>query len=288
VAAVGSFLDARQHGGRWLVRMEDLDTPRAQPGSADLILHTLEAFGLWWDGKVEYQSRRLEFYAEALRTLSDRGLIFRCSCSRRELRVGEGPVDETHAAPGYSGTCRNGPARPGPTALRFRIDDTAVVRFVDRIQGPQAIPLRGLGDVVVRRRDGLYAYQLAVAVDDAAQGITDVVRGADLLESTAWQIALAHALGFDAPSFAHLPVIVEPGGAKLAKSKRSTPLDPDHARVWLAQALRLLGQEPPADLGKEAPPVQLDWAVRHWRLAPLAGVKALPAPKQILQADLGT
>jgi glutamyl-Q tRNA(Asp) synthetase len=264
--------------------MEDLDTPRVRPGAADLILRTLEAFGLWWDGSVEYQSRRLDRYAEALRVLASRGLIFPCSCSRRELRARSGGAAIGHAAndgpdgdpPGYPGTCRGGPARPGPSTLRFRVDETAVVGFDDRIQGRQALALRKLGDVVVRRRDGLYAYQLAVTVDDAAQGITDVVRGTDLLESTAWQIALAHALGLARPSFAHLPLIVEPDGIKLAKSKRSTPLDPPRARTELARALRLLRQDPPTELAGEPPAAQLDWAIRHWRLAPLAEVRTIP------------
>ncbi|MGH8261593.1 MAG: glutamate--tRNA ligase family protein, partial [Steroidobacteraceae bacterium] len=208
-------------------------------------------------------------YADALQTLSSQGLIFHCSCSRRAVRAADDP-------PGYAGTCRNGPTRSGPTALRFRVDDAAVIRFDDRIQGPQALALQSLGDVVVRRRDGLYAYQLAVTVDDAAQGITDVIRGADLLESTAWQLAIARALGVSPPACGHLPVIVESDGRKLAKSRRSTPLDPLHCGAWLALALRLLRQDPPADLDRERPSVLLDWAVHHWRPEPLRGVLAAP------------
>ncbi|MGH8218471.1 MAG: tRNA glutamyl-Q(34) synthetase GluQRS [Steroidobacteraceae bacterium] len=271
LAALGSFLDARCHGGRWLVRMEDVDTPRVAPGSADLILRTLEAFGLAWDGEVEYQSRRIERYEAALDALSEQGLTFRCSCSRRELAGAE-----EH---GYPGTCRGGPTRPGPTAWRFRVDDGEVVRFEDRIQGPQAYALRQLGDVIVRRRDGLIAYQLAVTVDDASQAVTDVVRGADLLESTAWQIAIARALGFRLPRFAHLPLVVEPDGSKLAKSRRSAPLDLSCAGAWLAEALRLLEQEPPCELAREPPRIQLDWAVRHFRTAPLLAVRTVRAPE---------
>lgn len=250
--------------------MEDLDAPRVVPGAADLILRTLEAFGLGWDGEVEYQSRRVDRYAEALDTLAASGLIFPCSCSRRERAGGEGP--------GYPGTCRAGPTRPGPTALRFRVDDGEVVRFDDRIQGPQAFALRRLGDIVIRRRDGLIAYQLAVTVDDASQGITDVVRGADLLESTAWQIALARALGRRPPAFAHLPLVVEPDGSKLAKSRRSAPVDPARSGAWLAQALRLLGQAPPDDLGREPVSRQLEWAIARWRLEPLRRLRTVPAP----------
>ncbi|HVS77785.1 MAG TPA: glutamate--tRNA ligase family protein, partial [Steroidobacteraceae bacterium] len=169
LAAVGSFLDARCRGGRWLVRMEDLDRSRLVPGSADGILRTLEAFGLLWDGQVEYQSRRTALYAEALDSLRTRGLTFECSCSRRELATEES---------GYPGTCRQGPRKPGDTATRFRIDETQTLVFEDRFQGPIALDLARLGDPVVRRRDGIFSYQLAVIVDDARQGITDVVRGA--------------------------------------------------------------------------------------------------------------
>jgi glutamyl-Q tRNA(Asp) synthetase len=251
--------------------MEDLDASRVVPGSADLILHTLEAFGLTWDGEVEYQSRRVGRYEAALDTLAARSLTYPCSCSRRELAG-----MEEH---GYPGTCRAGPARPGPTARRFRIDDGEVIRFDDRIQGPQAFPMRQLGDVIVRRRDGLIAYQLAVTVDDAAQGVTDVVRGADLIESTAWQIAISGALGHHIPRFAHLPLVVEPDGSKLAKSRRSAPIDPLHSGAWLAETLRLLRQEPPSELHREPPRIQLDWAIRHFRLAPLSRVRTVPAPE---------
>lgn len=251
--------------------MEDIDTARIAPGTADQILRTLEAFGLTWDGEVEYQSRRTERYEAALDSLAARGLVFRCSCSRRELAGAE-----EH---GYPGTCRQGPTRPGPTAWRFRIDDDEVVRFEDRIQGPRSYALRQLGDVIVRRRDGLIAYQLAVTVDDASQAVTDVVRGADLLESTAWQIAIARALGFRLPRFAHLPLVVEPDGSKLAKSRRSAPVDLLHCSAWLAETLRLLGQEPPSELAREPPRTQLDWAVRHFRTGPLLGVRTVGAPE---------
>jgi len=259
------------------LRIEDLDTPRVVPGCAEGILRTLEGFGLGWDGEVEYQSRRTERYAAALAVLASKGLLFQCSCSRRELT---GLHDR-----GYPGTCRKGPTRAGPTALRFRVDE-GVVRFDDRIQGPQEFALRRLGDVVVRRRDGLIAYQLAVTIDDAAQGITDVVRGADLLDSTAWQIAIARALGLDPPAFAHLPLVVEPDGSKLAKSRRSAPVDPLHSGAWLWQTLRLLRQDPPPELMREPAPVQLAWAVRHWRLDPLAGLKSVPAPAAEPTAEL--
>ena len=266
VAALGSFLDARCRGGRWLVRMEDLDTARVLPGCAAHMLRTLEAFGLTWDGAVEHQSAHLARYAAALDSLSSRGLTFQCSCSRRE-RQGEG---------GYPGTCRMGPARRGPTATRLRVADASVV-FEDRVQGRCSFSLRERGDVIIRRRDGAFAYQLAVVVDDAAQGITDVVRGADLLDSTPWQIALQEALGLQVPTYAHLPLVVEPGGGKLAKSRRSVALDANAVTSQMHRALQLLCQDPPAEL-KLAPVGELlSWAVSRWSLEGIRGVREVRA-----------
>ena len=253
VAALGSYADARRHGGRWLVRMEDLDRARVRRGAADEILRTLEMFGLHWDGHIEYQSERTEHYRQALEALTARGVTFECSCSRRE-RDGEG---------GYPGTCRAGPTRSGPTATRFRVEDT-VVSVEDRLQGHCDFRLHERGDVIVRRRDGAFAYQLAVVVDDALQGVTDVVRGADLLDSTPWQIALQQALKLPTPRYAHLPLVTEPSGEKLAKSRRSVPLDPASAGRQLYHALRLLHQDPPAALEPEPAPVILEWACGSW------------------------
>lgn len=256
LAAVGSFLDARARGGRWLVRMEDLDRSRLVPGSADEILRTLEGFGLCWDGEVEYQSRRTHLYAEALTTLRTAGHTFECSCSRRELATEES---------GYPGTCREGPRRPGNRATRFRVDENETVAFEDRFQGQITLAMGKLGDVIVRRRDGVFAYQLAVVVDDGLQGITDVVRGADLLESTGWQIALQRALGLRTPSYAHLPLLLERTGEKLAKSRRSAVLDTGRAGAELLNILGFLGLSPPAELAGAAPAALLDWATTSWR-----------------------
>ena len=261
LAAVGSFLDARSQGGRWLVRMEDLDGARVVPGSAAEILQTLEAFGLLWDGEVEYQSHRTHLYAGALESLRAASLTFECSCSRRELSAEDS---------GYPGTCREGPRRPGDTATRFRIDDAETLVFDDRFQGPIALAMGELGDVIVRRRDGVFAYQLAVVVDDALQGITDVVRGADLLESTGWQIALQRALHLRTPRYAHLPLLLERTGGKLAKSRRSAALDAGLAGAELLNVLRLLALSPPADLaGGATPATLLEWATRCWPERPL-------------------
>ncbi|HTY49723.1 MAG TPA: tRNA glutamyl-Q(34) synthetase GluQRS [Steroidobacteraceae bacterium] len=264
VAAVGSFLDARHGGGRWLVRMEDLDPARVVPGAADDILRSLESLGLAWDGSVEYQSRRLPLYRAALERLHQLGLTFECSCPRSARGAAE---------QGYPGTCRDGPTRPGPTATRVRVDRGAVVAFDDRVQGPVRLPLDRLGDVLIRRRDGVYAYQLAVVVDDGAQQVSDVVRGADLLDSTGWQIPLQQALGLPQPRYAHLPLIVSEG-VKLAKSRASLPAEPTSHTLF--GVLKLLRQDPPAQLHAAPVATLLEWAVQHWNPAPLRGVPALP------------
>jgi glutamyl-Q tRNA(Asp) synthetase len=273
VAALGSYLDARHHGGQWLLRMEDLDTPRVVPGCADRILRTLECFGLTWDGAVTYQSRNTGAYAAALAELRSKGRTFECGCSRR-LRV----ADEQ----GYPGTCRDkqlgaGTAR-SPTATRFRIEEQQTVRIDDRFQGECVFSMRTLGDVVIRRRDGLFAYQLAVVVDDAAQKITHVVRGADLLASTPWQTSLQVALGFEQPRYAHLPLVVEPDGAKLAKSRRSVPLDDAQAARLLVSALQLLGQTVPSGLEFETTRTVCEWGCAHWNPCAFHGIRAVPAP----------
>lgn len=259
LAAVGSFLDARSSGGRWLVRMEDLDRARVVPGSADEMLRTLEAFGLLWDGEVEYQSRRTNLFSDALESLRAAGRTFECSCSRRELSAEDS---------GYPGTCREGPQGPGDTATRFRIDEAETIVFDDRFQGPIALDMGKLGDVIVRRRDGVFAYQLAVVVDDALQGITDVVRGADLLESTGWQMALQRALRLPAPGYAHLPLLLERTGEKLSKSRRSAALDPDRPGAEVLNVLRLLGLSPPPELAGATPATLLGWATGCWREQP--------------------
>ena len=270
LAAVGSYLDARACGGRWLVRMEDLDHARVVPGSADEMLRTLEAFGLLWDGEIEYQSRRTQLYAGALESLRATGSTFECSCSRREL----GTEDS-----GYPGTCRDGPRKPGDTATRFRVDETETIRFDDRFQSPIALEMGKLGDVVVRRRDGVFAYQLAVVVDDALQGITDVVRGADLLESTGWQIALQRALRLRTPRYAHLPLLLERTREKLSKSRRSVALDADRAAAEMLNVLRLLGLSPPPELALATSAALLEWATAAWVGHQLPPVRELVLPE---------
>ncbi len=269
VAALASFLDARRHQGRWLVRIEDLDRGRVVPGSADRILRTLEAFGLTWDGCVLHQSGRTELYAEAVASLERQGRVYPCGCSRREL--------SEQGEAGYPGTCRGGTSRPPPHALRLRVPERRVA-VLDRIQGRCELDLGELGDCVVRRRDGCHAYQLAVVVDDAAQGVTDVVRGADLLPSTAWQIELQQALGLSEPRYAHVPLLVEPDGSKLAKSRRTIAVQGQQAPATLALALRLLGQPPPPELDRAPVPALLDWAIATFRCERLSRERIISAP----------
>ena len=267
LAAVGSFVDARHHGGRWLVRMEDLDSTRVIRGCADDMLRTLESFGLHWDATVEYQSTRTQHYRQALEALRAGNLTFECSCTRQD-RSPRG---------GYPGTCRAGPRRAGPTATRFLVEGGRI-EFDDQIQGVCSFELGQLGDVVVRRRDGVFAYQLAVVVDDALQGVTHVVRGADLLDNTPWQLSLQRALHLPAPAYAHLPLVIEARGDKLAKSRRSLALQPAAAGLLLHQVLALLGQDPPAELKLEPPQSILTWATGHWRPQAMAGVREVRAP----------
>jgi glutamyl-Q tRNA(Asp) synthetase len=264
LAAAGSYLDARSVGARWRVRIEDLDTPRVVPGCAEEMLRTLEAFGFEWDGEVLFQSSRRDAYREALDTLIAGGRAYPCSCSRKDLAG----LDEDSG--GYPGTCREGPTRTGPTAMRFRVNDTPI-HFDDLFQGPQRFDLATCGDVVVERRDRLASYQLAVVVDDAFQAITRVVRGADLLPSTPWQIDLQQALSLPRPIYGHLPLLLEPDGAKLSKSRRALPLDPNVAPHALFSTLTHLSQAPPPELAHSSIKEVWKWAIRHWNPRALAG-----------------
>jgi len=238
------------------------------PGCADEMLRTLEAFGFEWDGEVLFQSTRREAYREALAVLTAAGRTFPCSCSRKDLAG----LDEESA--GYPGTCRMGPTRSGPTAIRFRVSD-APIHFDDLFQGAQHFDPATCGDVVVERRDRLASYQLAVVVDDAFQGITRVVRGADLLSSTPWQIDLQQALSLPRPIYGHLPLLLEPDGARLSKSRRSLPLDLTAVPQALTSTLTHLPQTPPPDLAHSSIKEVWKWAIRHWNPRALAGKTAV-------------
>jgi glutamyl-Q tRNA(Asp) synthetase len=262
IAAVGSYLEARQKGGTWLVRLEDLDRPREVAGAADAILRTLEAYGFEWEGPVLRQSRRGAAYAAALERLQREGAVFPCACTRREISDSslDGPGE-----PVYPGTCRSG-IPPGRRArsIRLRVDD-AVISFQDGVQGGLEQNLAAeVGDFVVRRADGPFAYQMAVVVDDFEQGITDVVRGADLLASTPRQILLQRRLGYRSLRYLHLPVAVDRDGEKLSKQTHAAPLAPAEGPLQVSSALRFLGQEPPSGLAKETTASVWNWALANW------------------------
>jgi glutamyl-Q tRNA(Asp) synthetase len=313
-AAVGSYLDAKHHHGTWLVRMEDLDTPRCVRSAAEDILRTLEAFGLHGDEPVIYQSQRTAAYEEALRKLQAIGAVYPCGCTRKEIADSalngiEGPV--------YPGTCRNGiPAGREGRAWRVRtncmllppcrgkagmgveqwdntastpsltlslqgggdIVDDGIVQFDDALQGCISQNLgKEIGDFVVKRADGLFAYQLAVVVDDAFQGITHIVRGADLLDSTPRQIYLQRLLGLLVPQYLHLPIAVNASGEKLSKQTLAAPVDETHPARTLLRVLEFLQQQPPAGLAGQDVKSVLDWAMANWDATKMRGIRTLPA-----------
>lgn len=262
IAATASYLEARTRQGIWYVRMEDLDIPREMPGAADDILRTLEAFGFAWDGEIVYQSRRDEAYASALKTLDEHGLVYPCACSRKE--ISDSALEGVDGLV-YPGTCRKGlPA--GRTARAWRIKvDGQVIAFDDAIQGniSQNLP-KDIGDFVLKRADGLYAYQLAVVVDDAEQGMTHIVRGADLLDSTPRQIYLQQCLGYPIPAYAHIPVAATLQGKKLSKQTMATALNRQNSAVELWQALSFLGQDIPSCLQQASIHEIWAWSIEHW------------------------
>jgi glutamyl-Q tRNA(Asp) synthetase len=255
IAAVASYLQVKSAGGQWLVRIEDIDPPREVPGSAERILAELRRFGMVSDQPVLYQSDRLAAYQAALEQLLDTDQAYWCGCSRSDLP----------ASGRYPGTCREGlPAGKSPRSVRLRVTDQPLV-FHDRIQGRIEENLaESVGDFVIRRADGLVAYQLAVVVDDAFQGVTEVVRGADLLDSTARQIHLQHCLGLGTPDYAHHPVAIGKDGRKLSKRLGSDPIGNVSAANALEQCLHFLSQPCPQERGLEA---LWDWALGNWRLS---------------------
>lgn len=267
VAALASYLDARSVGGRWLMRMEDLDPPREEPGAQAAILKALESYGFEWDGEMVRQSDRHDAYAEVLNRLFSQGLAYACTCSRKQL-------EHYHGI--YPGLCRNARHGTEDAAIRIRVPELDY-HFIDRVQGEFHQHLgRDVGDFVIRRRDGLYAYQLAVVLDDAWQGITDIVRGADLLDSTPRQLYLQELLGLRQPRYLHIPLITQPDGNKLGKSYRSPPLTADQATPLLLRALRALGQKPGNELAYATPREVLNWGIAHWDAMLIPRTLSLP------------
>lgn len=263
LTAVASYADARSNGGKWLVRMEDLDPPREMPGAASHILHTLEAFGFEWDGEVAYQSRRYALYEETLCRLKSAGLVYPCHCSRKDWQTGA-----RRGADGfvYNGRCRHPGQRPAPQgkqpAWRIRVPDR-VIGFSDGIVGGYAQNLAGdIGDFVLLRADGYWAYQLAVVADDAEQDVTHIVRGQDLLVSTPRQIYLQQCLGVPTPRYAHLPLLTNTQGQKWSKQTLAPALDLNRREQLLRQVFRYLNL--PEAPETDRPAELLDWAVAHW------------------------
>lgn len=264
VAALASYLDAKAHNGKWLVRIEDIDETRCDPVYAADILRTLQAFEMQWDGDVEIQSRRKTLYDAALQKLRSSGLIYACVCSRKEIADSalaglEGPV--------YPGTCRQSVNTEQGNALRVRTSNDNIF-FMDQVQGYREQRIESdIGDFVVRRRDGLFAYQFAVTVDDADQRVTHVVRGADLLDSTARQIHLQRSLGYPTPEYLHIPVAVNAHGQKLSKQTLATAVSnaEDQRRGVLLSALRFLGQSIAVTENARTMVELIETATREWR-----------------------
>ena len=263
VAALGSYLQARQQNGQWWLRIEDIDPPREVPGAADHIIHTLGALGFEWDELI-YQSQRLPQYRAALDELQSRQLIYPCTCTRRELREQQSGTDSLI----YPGHCRD---RRFPCherhALRILTRD-AVIDYNDQIAGPQHCELESeVGDYVLRRADGYVSYQLAVAFDDADQGMSEVIRGSDLLASTPRQIYIQQQLGLASPAYGHLPVVLNPAGQKLSKQTGAQPIASDCPTTRLCQAMTFLGQTVPEEIFHASLPTFWDWAINHWSLS---------------------
>ena len=259
LTALASYLDARAHEGRWLVRMEDLDPPREQPGAATDILQTLEHYGLYWDGDVWFQSTRHSVYEAAVQQLLERHQAYYCTCSRKDLQL--------LSANAYPGTCRGRFKQPHqPCSIRVQVEDN-VIAFDDALQGHCEFNLQAEGgDFIIKRKDGLYAYHLAVVIDDAAQHITHIVRGSDLLDSTPRHLLLQRLLALPTPVYAHLPVLVNELGQKLSKQTFAAPVPKADPVPWLYECLRALGQQPPQELALASRDELLQWAVKHWSL----------------------
>jgi glutamyl-Q tRNA(Asp) synthetase len=275
IAAVGSYLEARTRSGEWLVRIENVDGTREVAGASKNILDTLAALGMEWDGDVLYQARRNESYWDALATLMSRQLIYPCACTRKEIADSsvtgiDGPI--------YTGICRNRAiTADGPRSCRIKTDNR-LVAFDDVLQGRIQQQIQSsVGDFVLRRADGIYAYQLAVVVDDAEQGVSHVVRGADLLSSTPRQIYLQQLLDYSTPEYMHLPVAINPAGEKLSKQTGAGAIDMDRPVPYLVRALSFLGQVPPAELAGCNLPSFWDWALKNWKPERISPVRSRPS-----------
>lgn len=280
LAAVASYLEARQQRGEWLVRIEDIDPPREQPGATELIIATLEHYGFEWDAAIIYQSKSHAEHRAALHQLLDEGDAYACGCSRRTLEtVSRGPLGTI-----YPGTCRDG-TKATETAIRLRTSDDALT-FDDELQGTHSQRLESeSGDFVILRRDGLVAYHLAVVVDDYLQGVTHIVRGIDLMDSTLRQIYLQRRLGYPTPRYSHIPVAVHADGSKLSKLTGASGISPDRVSATLVAALQALGQEPPESLINVSANEIWAWASSNWNLNVLHGQATISTWSSTLASD---
>jgi glutamyl-Q tRNA(Asp) synthetase len=275
VSALASYLDAHYNGGKWLVRMEDLDPPREQTGAADAILRCLEDYGLEWDDSVLYQSQRWDIYEDYLTLLRQQDLLYACDCTRQDLQTMGGI---------YNGRCRSRHVdTSSPHAQRLKLYDLPAgfscndeLRFTDVIQGEQTQNLRSdAGDQILKRKDGLYAYQLAVVLDDIEQNITHIIRGSDLLEVTARQIFLFQLLNAPAPAFGHVTLASQPNGQKLSKQNLAPALELKDASFNLWHALVFLQQNPPQELCGASPKELLNWGKINWDRNVIRGLSAV-------------
>ncbi len=274
VSALASYLDAKANSGQWLVRMEDLDPPREQAGAASAILQCLDEHGLHWDGDVIYQSQRSDAYQACLDALLQAGLAYPCTCSRQDLTTMNGI---------YDGRCRTRQLDSNQIcSLRLKLYDlpdrhtSDIIQFEDLVQGTQRQNLRTqAGDQILKRRDGFYAYQLAVVVDDIAQGITHIIRGSDLLEVTGRQLFFFDLLDAPLPQFGHVPIAIQANGQTLSKQNHAKAIDSNLASRNLWNGLAFLGQSPPAGLAEASIEELLDWALRHWQREAVCGLSQL-------------
>ena len=274
VAALASYCQARSQQGRWLLRIEDVDTPRVVSGSDQQILRDLEAFGFAWDGPVLYQSDQFEQYRFYLEQLLARGDCYGCECSRRILReqgARSGPLGQI-----YPGNCRRKNLPSAGHSIRLNTAAANTVSFVDQVYGEFGLNLpESVGDFVLRRADNIFAYHLAVVVDDELQGVDEVVRGADLLENTCLHIFLQHKLGFTNPRYMHIPLVNNAQGVKLSKQTGANPIDHRHASRQLLAALSHLGQSPEVDLQHASPEEVLTWAITNWHPGSIPALQAV-------------
>jgi len=268
IAAISSYAQAKQRRGKWLVRIEDVDLPRCNNESTTLILKALEAYGMHWDEEILYQSQRTDIYQAAMDTLLTKNMCYHCACSRKQIKENTNSNNISI----YPGTCRNGVEKSKQArSVRLRTND-AIIQFKDEIQGQFSQNIyNNVGDFIIKRTDNLFAYQLAVVVDDYEQNITEIVRGSDMLDSTPRQIFLQQCLGYSSPNYIHTPLAINIDGSKLSKQAKAPAIDLNDPRPHLVKALHFLGQQPPHELLETDVNTIWVWAIQHW------SVNAIPA-----------